>query len=205
LNSEIYDLSYDDIRSIARDFLTEHYPSGNIPIPIDRIAEFGLDLHFVPMRGLYKQIKMSAFLAGGLKHIFVDEMQFNVFTEKSRFSLAHEIGHLVLHKAVYDDLPYDSITGFIDWKLTEDPRLVYRLEVQADQFAGLVLVPEPQLLRVCNEVVAKHRSKLTGLDHEANDTWAYLATAVAKVFIVSPITAKIRIDKDKVASLVPLP
>ncbi len=45
-------LSYEDIRKRADDFLISHHPERSIPIPIEEIIEFQLDIHISPLPGL---------------------------------------------------------------------------------------------------------------------------------------------------------
>jgi len=49
--------------------------------------------------------------------IYVDEVQYDQYNEKYRYTLAHELGHYVLHKSVYKDLPYKSPEEFVHWRL----------------------------------------------------------------------------------------
>ena len=80
------------------------------------------------------------------------------------------------------------------------------IERQGDNFAGLVLVPGPELIMVSEEVVSNYSSdpRLTSLK-SSDLVWSYLAEKIARVFEVSPITAQIRIRMDSIPKKVPLP
>lgn len=64
--------------------------------------------------------------------------------ERKRFTLAHEIGHLVERESVANDLDY----SFMDYRTTD----AYDLhEFFADEFAGELLMPAGDLLKVYEE------------------------------------------------------
>jgi hypothetical protein len=45
-------LPYDRLREIAKDFLHQYHPAGDIPIPIEKIIEFRFGLDIVPVPGV---------------------------------------------------------------------------------------------------------------------------------------------------------
>ena len=67
------------------------------------------------------------------------------FANRMRFSFAHELGHFFLHKDLYTKLGIDSPE---DWKdfILNVPENEYRsFEWQANEFAGRLFVPYPEL------------------------------------------------------------
>ena len=44
-------LPYEKLRAVADEFLKQHHPSGELPIPIEKIVEFRLRLDIVPVPG----------------------------------------------------------------------------------------------------------------------------------------------------------
>jgi Zn-dependent peptidase ImmA (M78 family) len=108
-------LTYRDVGKYAEDFLTKHHPALDLPIPIEWIIEFNLNLDIVPIPYLYKTFKQSGFLSSNRKTIFIDEYQYDNFVEKYRFTLAHEIGHLVMHESMYEGLSFDSVHEYIEF------------------------------------------------------------------------------------------
>jgi len=86
-------LTYRNVGHFVDDFLAKYHPSFQLPIPIEGIIEFDLDLDIVPIPNLYRNFSQSGFLSADLTKIFIDEYQYDNFVEKYRFTLAHEIGH----------------------------------------------------------------------------------------------------------------
>ncbi|MGB7749673.1 MAG: ImmA/IrrE family metallo-endopeptidase [Verrucomicrobiia bacterium] len=80
------------------------YPAGRIvPVQVLELAEFDLGLELIPAEGLREELEIDALLMGDLKSILVDRRAFmNPRMEyRLRFSVAHEIGHLILHRDIY--------------------------------------------------------------------------------------------------------
>jgi len=202
LNFEVPYLKYDKIKSVAAKFLDEHWPSGEIPVDIERIVEIGLHLRIAPFPELFREIKLNAFLTADRSTIFVDQVQYDSYAEKYRFSIAHEVGHYILHSQYYDHLPFTDTVSYKKWRLNADPEMVSRFEVQGNLFAELILMPDAQLLRVCKQVVKDRADELRGL---GTDVWPYLAKDVAPEFEVSPQAASIRIQNGNIPGRVPLP
>ena len=132
--------SYEDLRKKADDFLREHHLSGAIPVPIEEIVEFDLKINIVPVLGLQREYEVEGFTSGDLKNIYVDEYVYTDRITRYRFTLAHEIGHIVLHRHLYSAHKFNSIDGWKEFinSLTEKEHSW--LEYQGYAFAGLVLV-----------------------------------------------------------------
>ena len=67
------------------------------------------------------------------------------FANRMRFSFAHELGHYFLHKELYTKFGVDSLG---DWKefILNVPENEHRnFEWQANEFAGRLIVPFPEL------------------------------------------------------------
>ncbi len=134
-------LSYEDLRGHADRFLAEHHPPGTIPVPIEQMVEFGLNLDIIPLPGLHAEYELDGFLSGDMTEISVDLYVFESFPSRYRFTLAHEAAHLVLHGDALKEVAPGSIA---DWKrFVRDLPEADRgwLEWQAYSFAGLVLAP----------------------------------------------------------------
>lgn len=94
----------------------------------------------------------------GKKHTIIEISEDIEFAQKKRFTLAHEIGHLVLHKGIDIHNDNDSTTSWFNNK--EKQAKNGRIEYEANQFASELLIPSllfidkqkgkkfsPQLLR----------------------------------------------------------
>lgn len=129
------------IAKIAEDFLKKYHPQNTYPIPIEEIAEFKLKMDIIPLVGLHKAFDVDGFLSSDCTSISVDEGIYQSRPGRYRYTLAHEIGHLVLHGDIYEKYKFDNIDG---WKkfIEEFPEKEYSwFEWQAYEFAGLVLAP----------------------------------------------------------------
>lgn len=189
--------SYDDLRARANSLLQTHNPAGHIPIPIEEIVEFGFGINIIPIPGLLTVHEVDAFTAKDLRSIMVDLSTVESRSpNRYRFSLAHELGHVVLHADVYAQIEFLSIR---EWKqvvmsLPEKDR--EWLEWQAYSFAGLILVPrEPLMERLADAVrIASEQGFDVVENHEpAKD---YVCTWLGRQFEVSSQVVEKRLDKD---------
>ena len=62
--------------------------------------------------------------------------------KRLRFSVAHELGHLALHRAAASTVKFGSFEDFQMWTRNGDK---YELEQAANEFAGRLLVPVDRL------------------------------------------------------------
>ena len=101
--------SYDDLRKKADDFLRTHNPSSIIPVPIEEIVEFDFIIIIVPVLALQRDFDVEGFTSSDLKNIYVDEYVYTNYLNRYRFTLAHEIGHIILHRNLYRTNRFSSI------------------------------------------------------------------------------------------------
>lgn len=189
-------LSYLDVRSEAERFLTEYHGSRTIPIPIEEIVEFDLSMDVVPVDGLEETVSVAGYLSSNLEYIYVDKRTFEHSVERFRFTLAHEVGHYWLHDKFYQSFNINSIADFkaAQGSISENYKW---FEFQANSFAGLVLVPTPELRECFKEFSERAREKGISLsdlvDHPNRQR---LVRAVARQFQVSDPVAERRLEKD---------
>lgn len=142
---EIPFLKENIIMGRAESFLERYHPSLKIPIPIELIVERDLGIQIIPIRGLSRGFHIDAFITSDFTEIHVDEGQMMDNEQRYRFTLAHEIGHMILHREAYRTL---AITNLASWKnvqATLEKQIVSRLEIQAHVFASFLLMPEAAL------------------------------------------------------------
>ena len=65
---------------------------------IEEIVEFDFRINIVPVLGLQREFEVEGFTSGDLKNIYVDEYTYTDRITRYRFTLAHEMGHIVLHR-----------------------------------------------------------------------------------------------------------
>lgn len=155
MNLPIQRLSYSKIGEIANDFLSKYHPDLSLPIPIEEIAEQKLKVKIVQEMDLKKEYDVEGFLTADLSTIFIDFNMYMKYENRTRFTIAHEVGHLALHSKIFKELNINSVEKLNDFsvKLTDEE---YRwLEYQAYSFASHVLVPRSLLIKALEKRLNK--------------------------------------------------
>lgn len=188
--------SYEDLRKKADEFLATYNPSGAIPVPIEEIVEFDFGINVVPVLGLQREFEVEGFTSSDLKNIYVDEYVYTDYLNRYRFTLAHEIGHIILHRNLYNTNRISSIAGWKEFinSMTEEEH--GWLEYQGYAFAGLVLVPRESLIKHTSELVKKIKGKKISLEHNWDFAWELIIAHLRKAFQVSSSVIEKRLDKD---------
>ena len=200
-------LPYDLIREIAGQFLEKYHPTGTIPVPIEEIIEFQMGINIVPMPGLQDTLEndgfeMLGFTSSDLQDITVDQWIWQHRLGRYRFTLAHEVGHILMHRELYESASFQTIE---EWKkfINDIPDKVHgRYEWQAYAFGGLVLVPRDSL----KVVVDKHMRAILKLlqkdkiplSEAWEPIWDQIYELAAKDFEVSPEVIQRRVTSDKI-------
>jgi IrrE N-terminal-like domain len=152
------------------------------------LAEFDLGLDLIPTDGLREHLDIDALLMGDLKSILVDKGAFMSprLEYRLRFSVAHEIGHLILHRDIYGGLKHASVKEWFDY-ISAIPEVEYGwVEWQAYEFAGRLLVP-PEPLREAFQAAIQSAQAAGYSDWLAADEAAadYIATCIAPRFLTT--------------------
>ena len=146
---EFFQLSHDDIEKEAKHFLATYFADRDtphvLPIPIESIAEhyLGYDIE-ISDEGVFA----NPLILGG---IMFDEnkIMINAATEahegRYSFTLAHEVGHHVLHKAIFEAAQNKQMVCREDGNKPIEER-------QADYFAGALLMPEDQVKQLYEDL-----------------------------------------------------
>jgi hypothetical protein len=106
-------LSFQQIEAAAVKCLTDHNRAGTIPVPIEDIVDVGYQLDLVEEQDLEARFLTLAFITHDLKEVRVDKSVYSRQPYRLRFSLAHELGHLILHSAVYEQITFETSS---EWK-----------------------------------------------------------------------------------------
>jgi hypothetical protein len=136
-----------EIEVRALQILREKY-TGNIPIPIDVdqiVYKHPLIGDIVPVELLEDKFNVAALLLhrpNGKLDILVDEDTFDHQMARANFSIAHELGHVVLHEKLWNSCHeiVDSIRLHQRIKSNYDT-----IERTANRFASSLLMPYPTL------------------------------------------------------------
>jgi hypothetical protein len=92
-----------DLTRICHQFRQEHCAGSGLPLDIELVAEKKLNLHILPVGGIRGLLGIDAFLTWNLSGIVVDLQEYldERYQNRLRFSIAHEVGHFVLHAGAY--------------------------------------------------------------------------------------------------------
>jgi hypothetical protein len=183
------------------DRLRAGHPAGrSLPVRVLDLAEFDLGLDLIPADGLREQLDIEALLMGDLRSILVDRHAFISprLEYRLRFSVAHEIGHLILHRDIYSGLKHATAKEWFDY-ISAIPEVEYGwVEWQAYEFAGRLLVPPDALRRAFQSAIqtatAADYADWLAADEAALD---YIATRVAPKFGVSAEVAARRLRVER--------
>lgn len=92
--------SKEDLQARAEAFVAKRHASRTIPVPIELIVE-GMGIDIVPTPGLQLVCDVDAYTTWDLKWICVENFVYLNRPTRYRFSLAHEVGHIELHAAIF--------------------------------------------------------------------------------------------------------
>jgi Zn-dependent peptidase ImmA (M78 family) len=203
-------LSYDQIAKSALEILKEYGCESIVPIPIEHIIDNILQINIVPFPNLFTDFDINAFVSSDLKKIYVDEYLYTNLDRQYRFTLAHEFGHINLHRYIYTKI---NIGGLEDWRqfIRGVDAYEYRnLEIQANNFAGLLLVPQSPLERNFNEQLKNLARSFRKAQAERIRRTDYLQLVIdniafnlAAIFQVDQQVMRIRIEKSNLATKIP--
>ena len=190
-------LSYNKLRELAEEFLDRHHPDRQIPVPIEDIVDEQLRMDIIPVRQLQKRHGIEGGLGADFMSIYVDEWVQDSRPGRYHFTLAHELAHRELHMGILSQVVPEGLDGWIHIGDQLDDDTVDWMEWQAYSWAGLVLVPSPQLAHAF--ATELQRAKDVGFYADGNPDLAkeYISEALAKPFAVSPEVIYKRIGYDK--------
>ena len=186
--------NHDHIEKVAADFLHKYHPKDVYPTPIEEIVEFKLSIDIIPIPGLHEIIEIDGFISSDLSNISVDEYVYKHRQGRYRFTLAHEVGHAIMHEGVYRHRGFNTTGDWKDFMETFPENEWSWLEWQANQFAGLVLVPSHHL----EKRVKYHSKQIRALGIKSEDViMDRIIELLARDFVVSREVILRRIDKEK--------
>ncbi|HEX9651506.1 MAG TPA: ImmA/IrrE family metallo-endopeptidase [Cyclobacteriaceae bacterium] len=176
--------------------------SEDIPVEIEEIIELKYKIQIVPLRELLKVVNTEGFLSKDKLEIYVDQERYinPIFKQRLRFTLAHELGHYILHPEFYEDVefkkPEDIITFFNS--MNEDD--LHWFEYQANEFAGRILVPVTKLESLINgnkSYIEELKGKFQESDGHDDLILDAFSRKICGDFDVSNDVIKIRIHKER--------
>lgn len=190
-----------DLRKKA-DEIRDRFWDGSLPIDVDNLCEaYGLFLD--PYPNLRSAIDAESFLLGNLSEIIYDASASSV---RATFSLAHELGHFQLHpefirrtrSAPGSSTPNrdEALERWKNYLASMEPSYG-RVEYQAYEFAGRLLVPMERLMEELEKYRDLIRQGAARLAYPSSrDFIPYVAPKIAPVFGVSAAVIEKRIEKE---------
>lgn len=137
-----------EIHADAEAFRNLHAPGVIGAIELDAIIEFGLKMELRPVRHLLRRVRVRACVAGNGRTVWVDNALMRHEPEQTNEALAHEIAHAQLHSVYLPPVPFSSLDDVRRFHASLGQQLVLRLENEADEWAGRLLLPRRQLKMV---------------------------------------------------------
>ena len=146
------------IIDIVQDLLQKQGMS-KAPIPIEKVVHnLGIELRYEPFSEQGEDVSGMLFRDGERTVIGINA---NESPRRQRFTIAHEIGHLFLHKdPIYLDTPAEVFMRRHHSSRAVDPK-----ELQANSFAAELLMPE-KMVRAEAEGAQAQMAKLAAVISE---------------------------------------
>jgi hypothetical protein len=111
-----------EIGDLTEEFRRSYWPENTIPVDMEFIIEARLNLSIVPDHDVRQMVSIDAYLKTNLREIVVDYDQYmdeeNRYEKRLRFSFAHEIGHYVLHRKIYENFDINTPQEYCDFITT---------------------------------------------------------------------------------------
>ncbi|NQT23978.1 ImmA/IrrE family metallo-endopeptidase [candidate division KSB1 bacterium] len=133
-----------DIESAAQKFHFQ-YNLTELPIDIERVIESDLGINIIPQPGLRQLANTEGFITTDFSAIYIENEVYENYYPRYRFTLAHEIGHYVLHRHYFSELNILNLEDWLDFNENMSSSDNGRLEYQGYAFGGYLLVPTDSL------------------------------------------------------------
>jgi len=176
-------LPKDIIRKAAEKVLSIHNPKLTIPVPAEEIIEINYQIQIIPSSTLKDVLGIDGLILSDFSRMYIDRKVYDNVETRYLFSITHEFGHRILHEDIVRDLcVFNNETEA--WEIYDKipPKEMYKLEQQANIFAGYFLMPEEPLQIAYEEW--KHSLSAQGITvNETAD--GYMSIPLARKFNVS--------------------
>lgn len=185
------------MRQEAESFLEKYSESGTVPVPIDEFAEFDLGLVIRPFGDLRRKYGRRGMVFSKKKMIVIDAYEMDNDLHGYRFTLAHEIGHLILHGDFIGSLNDTDEVALLADLANVGTHQASTMEREASGFAGRVLVPSEALVRevaiMRQELLDKTKLDIADLKEGSHDT---LSQFLSHKFDVAPEVVRRRLVEE---------
>jgi len=150
-------ITHQGLRDFADKFLSKYYKSRKPPIPIEKIIE-GLGIKIIAIPELKNLLGVEAYvsISQDSKSIFIDGTIYTKYLERSRFTCAHELSHIILHRKIYESALIENLQNYEKFQNSLTPEEVKRLEIQAHILAGYLMLPQKIFIEETNGLIADY-------------------------------------------------
>lgn len=141
-----------EIWELADRFREKHLGSPcYVPVDVLTVIEVRLRLDVIPFDRLMEKYSVDAAVMPDFSGIYVDKRSYGFLEgqppwlfNRLRFSLAHELGHILLHRDLAGGLSFKTLEDYRAWMRRYEASR-YGLEWEANEFAGRLLIPSDRL------------------------------------------------------------
>lgn len=182
----------------ADEFRRENWPTGAIPVDVLSIVEIDLGVEIRPISSLRASADTDALLLANRQTIIVDETLFmdDRYLNRLRFSVAHELGHFVLHKNISAQMQRDTVDDWAEFVCGISEREYSFFEFQANEFAGRFMVPFDALSRELEKAINVAEQDGLARSRLSDAALPYLAKMIARNFALSDSVIERRLIRE---------
>jgi hypothetical protein len=176
----------------------KHWTGGTLPVEVEEIL-WKVGLRIDPLPSLRISGDVDALLSADLTRIIVDAEEYMDDRQQNRmrFSIAHELGHFVLHKNIYRDIRFTSVEEWMDFVETLPDDQYSYIEQQAYEFAGRLLVPVDRLKKEFGHAVTRaQKAGFIDWDRSGDAAREHIATSLCRIFGVSSQVVEKRLIRE---------
>ncbi|MCK4390013.1 MAG: ImmA/IrrE family metallo-endopeptidase [Desulfobacterales bacterium] len=203
-------IPYEEIEARVREFVAQYPHRDQIPFPIEELIEFDLGIDIVTTPNLQKVYDIEGFTSSDTTAIYVDEYVYKNRYYRYRFTLAHELGHIVLHSEIFKQYIFDSVLSWKEFVNQVNGKDYDSLEFQGYAFGGLILVPTLHLKKFFYDNLIEvskliDQAKSKGIQRSKYIDYAkdHMASILAPIFDVSTDVVVRRIEKSQLENQFP--
>jgi Zn-dependent peptidase ImmA (M78 family) len=173
----------------------------HLPVDVFTLAELEFRLDIIPFDDQFEKYEVDAALIHDFTGIYVDAEAYIIWEKgprwkqrRLRFSVAHELGHFILHREIAAGLQFKTFNDFAVWTKGNHGQQ-YTLEQTANEFAGRLLVPEDRL-RAAFETFAQVAKDVIPNWYTSPDMRHGFAEKMREMFEVNTPVIETRLDRE---------
>jgi Zn-dependent peptidase ImmA (M78 family) len=191
------------IWDITEKFREDYIHNEDIPVNIENVMQSAMGIQIIPVENLQLACSIEGFISLDFKYIYVDKYHYStdIYYKRIRFTIAHEIGHKVLHRNIIDKIKFQTLNEWIAFRMNLAEDSLGWFEWQAYEFAGRLLVPINKLVdnfrTARNEILKRNTSWKTPAIDDA-EIFTLVSPIIANKFDVSMDVIERRLNKEEI-------